>query len=88
MGPDNGSVVYSLTGCIAWNPVRELLASGAHLTDETVRIWDAAAGRNQLVLNGHKAYVTGVAWSRDGNRLASCDSEGAVWVWDLAFRGH
>jgi WD40 repeat protein len=79
MPPDN-SIMIPTTGCIAWNPIRNVLASGA---DETVRIWDAVAGRQELVLRGNTDYVNGVAWSPDGKRLASCARDGAVWIWDL-----
>src|SRR5438067_693301 len=62
------------------------LASGAF--DGSVRVWDAATGRELLTLQGYEegdAYgVTSVAFSADGGRLASGNTDGAVRVWDAA----
>jgi WD40 repeat protein/serine/threonine protein kinase len=47
-----------------------------------VHLWDLATGRETLVLGGHKSRVTGLAFSRDGLRLASADYDGFIRVWD------
>jgi len=50
-----------------------------------VTMWDATSGQKTLTLNGHTRYVTSVAFSPDGKRLAS--SAGAeVKVWDVTPR--
>jgi WD40 repeat protein len=41
--------------------------------DGTVRLWDAATGEAVLALRGPRYGVASVAWSPDGNRLASCE---------------
>jgi WD40 repeat protein len=48
-----------------------------------VRIWDLGTGREVLTLREHAGCVYGVAFSRDGKRLASAGVDG-VRVWDFS----
>jgi WD40 repeat protein len=50
--------------------------------DTTVRLWspDGVAGP---VLHGHTKQIMRVAWSPDGERLASCAADGTTRVWFL-----
>ena len=54
------------------------------VSDNTVRVWDAASGRCEATLQGHTAAVLSVSWSGDGGRLASGSSDNTVRVWDAA----
>jgi WD40 repeat protein len=49
-----------------------------------VKIWDTANGRELLTLAGDAGNVTSVAWSPNGERLTTGDSDGAVRTWDIA----
>src|SRR5205823_4750672 len=50
--------------------------------DGTVRVWDAAAGRERHTLRGHAGPVYGVAVSGDGRHVLSGGEGGAVKLWD------
>ena len=56
--------------------------------DMTVKVWDAASGRETLTLRGHTGGVSSVVFSPDGSRIASAASAwnkpGEVKVWDAA----
>ena len=47
-----------------------------------IKVWDAATGRELLVLKGHADLVVGLAFSTDGERMVSADSAGWVRLWD------
>jgi WD40 repeat protein len=67
---------------LAWSPDGASVASGS--SDNTVRLWDAASGRERHRLEGHSDSVWTMAWSPDGPSLASGSSAKTVQVWDAA----
>lgn len=77
---------------MAVSPDGKLLVGAA---GEILRVWNLSTGKIQRGLVGHTADVTAVAWSHNGNKLASASVDGQVRVWDLAkgeslqvFSGH
>src|SRR5262249_21500411 len=75
---------YSCPGqtCVAFSPDGRLLAAAG--PGNTVRLWDAATGKEQRALAGHQQEVTSVALSADGNLLAAASQDGAVRLWHTA----
>jgi WD40 repeat protein len=58
------------------------VASGSW--DGTVRLWEAASGRELATLQGHTGVVRGVALSSDGRLLASGSWDGTVRLWQTS----
>src|SRR5262249_28114579 len=53
---------------VAFSPAGKLIVSGSQ--DSTVKVWDAATGKETLSIKGHIHWVYGVAFSPDGKRIA------------------
>nr|XP_039334301.1 coronin-7 isoform X2 [Saimiri boliviensis boliviensis] len=57
----------------------DVLASSSY--DLTVRIWDLQAGVERLKLQGHRDQIFSLAWSPDGQQLATVCRDGRVRVY-------
>jgi WD40 repeat protein len=78
---------------VAIAPDGTWLATGSW--DRSVRIWDAATGRQRATLTGHTKEVRSVAIAPDGGWLASGGADRTVRIWDVvsgreraALKGH
>jgi WD40 repeat protein len=67
---------------LACSPAGRVLAS-AHSNDPVVHLWDAQRGYSLGVLRGHRAAVTALAISPDGDTLYSGAQDGSIFSWSL-----
>jgi uncharacterized protein with WD repeat len=89
--PDNAASVINIATLgghtdnvctVAFSPDGTLLASGSW--DETVKLWNIAAGTEATTLDEHTAVVWGLAFSPDGAVLASGSGDGRMKLWNVA----
>jgi RNA polymerase sigma factor (sigma-70 family) len=79
-------------GAVAFSPDGQLLATGGHYPDNTVRLWDGATGKPAAILRGHTSSVTSLAFSPDGKTLLSSSGDfiqqhgGETKLWDVVTR--
>ena len=69
-------IVYT----VKWSPDGQTLASGGE--DGTIRLWNAATGKQQRVITLNGGAVRCVAWSFDGRQLAAASADGLAHILD------
>ncbi|WP_335084629.1 nSTAND1 domain-containing NTPase [Nostoc sp.] len=68
--------VYS----VAFSPDSKTIASAS--ADNTVKLWNAATGKEITTLKGHSSAVNSVAFSPDGKIIASASKDKTVKLWN------
>ncbi|GHT86311.1 hypothetical protein FACS1894137_11690 [Spirochaetia bacterium] len=68
------SVVFSADG--------KILASGSE--DKTIKLWNAATGREIRTLSGHPGEVNSVTFNADGKTIASGSGDSTTRIWDIS----
>jgi WD40 repeat protein len=91
-GATRGPGKARAAACLAFSPDGSLLASGPGWDGEhfllnnwpKITLWDVAAAREVRRFAGHPYQICALAFSLDGERLASCGGEPQARIWDVA----
>ncbi|MDX1934674.1 MAG: hypothetical protein SFU56_18920 [Capsulimonadales bacterium] len=65
----------TVAGTVRYSPTGRLLAASG-MRNATVVVWDTRTGKPRFALTGHRNYVSGLAFSPDGQSLATTDAHG------------
>lgn len=77
------SNIRSEIGSVTFSPNGSILASCGGPEDFSVYLWDVATGQLKSTLKGHKHNVNSIAFSPNGNTLASGSTDETIKLWDV-----
>jgi WD40 repeat protein len=84
---------HNMVEAVAFSPSGTQVLSGGG--DNTMKLWDVAAGRLLRTFKGHTSVVRAVAFSPDGTKVLSASQDATIKLWDAAsgrllqtFTGH
>ena len=66
---------------VAFSPDGRTLASAS--MDDSIKIWDAASGREVRTLLGHSGWALSLAFTPDGATLISGSQDDTIRFWDV-----
>jgi len=70
--------------CIVFSPDGKMLAVG-DFSDHTIRVWEVTTGQPVgQPCHGHESYIISMAFSSDGQKLASSSGDSTIRLWDVA----
>ena len=80
---------FNRVECIAFSPDGKTIASGSSHQSSggnkkpvTIRLWNALTGEHIRTMTGHSDKVTSIAFSPDGETLASGSEDNTIRMWD------
>lgn len=72
-----------ISPCIALSPDGKHIAAGNYSTDDWIYEWDITSGKIVKSFKGHDKDVLCLAYSPDGNYLASGSKDNSIRLWDM-----
>ncbi len=51
--------------------------------DKLVKLWDIETGEIIRTLEGHSEGISDIAWSQDGEYIASASDDKTIWIWSV-----
>jgi serine/threonine protein kinase/WD40 repeat protein len=86
---DTGQVLWTVTAAeervtaLAFASDGRILASGAGYVESAIRLWDAASGGSLGRLEGHRSWVSSLAFGPGSRTLVSGSGDQTLRLWDL-----